>query len=133
MTNPNNEKKFKWYTILGLIIVTIGINIALQLQNISIGIIIMIIAVIWTISLLVYRKKHNLIGKDERLRRVSQMAGSSTFTIFFLGFLLIGTINIFYPLEKTLSAHALASIIGGIGMAMIFCFLLFYLYYKSKY
>ena len=133
MTNLIYEKKSKMFTILGLIIVTIGINIALQLKNISIAIITMVMAAIGVVVLLNYRKKHKIIEKDERAKRISQMAGNSTFVLFYFGFLLIGTINVFYPLEKTMSAHTLASIIGGIGLAMIFCFLIFYSYYKQKY
>ena len=133
MTNQGNEKKYKWYTLLGMIIAVIGINIAIQLSSVLIGIITIIAAIIWNAFLIMYRKKHGIVGKDERLKRISQMAGSNTFVIFLIGFLIIGLINVFYPLEKTISAHTLASILGGIGLAMIFCNAMFYIYYKRKY
>ena len=133
MTNQDNEKKYKWYTFLGMIIVVIGINIAIQLSSVLIGIITIIAAIIWNTFLIMYRKKHSIIGKDERIKRISQMAGSNTFVIFLFGFLIVGLLNVFYPLEKTISAHTLASILGGIGLAMIFCNAMFYIYYKRKY
>ncbi len=133
MTNQGNEKKYKWYTLLGMIIAVIGINIAIQLSSVLIGIITIIAAIIWNTFLIMYRKKHGIVGKDERLKRISQMAGSNTFVIFLFGFLIVGLINVFYPLEKTVSAHTLASILGGIGLAMIFCNAMFYIYYKRKY
>jgi len=82
---------------------------------------------------LIYRKKHDIIGKDERLKRISQMAAGTTFVIFVFGFLLVGLLNVFYPLENTISGHALASILSGIGLVMLFCNAVFYIYYKRKY
>ena len=137
MIKQDNEKKYKWYAILGVIIVAIGVNIGIQLKNNLIGITTMIIAIMLCIFLWIYRKKHDILGKDERQKRINQMAGNTTFLIFFLGLLLTGMIKVFYPLEKIISepisAQTLSLILSGIGLAMLFCFSVFYIYYKRKY
>ena len=137
MISQNNEKKYKWHVLLGAIIVAIGSVTAISLKNNLIWIITGIVAIIWTVFLLIYRKKHDVKGKDEREKKISQMAGNTTFVIFFFGLLLTGMIKLFYPVEKIISepisAHTLTLILSGIGMAMLYCFLIFYLYYKRKY
>ena len=140
MKSQNNQKKYKLYFILGIIIVAMGIFIATLLKSNSTWIITWIIAVVLCIFLLIYRKKHDvydIMDKDERQKNIRQMAGNSTFVIFFLGLLLTSTIKLFYPLEKIISepisAQTLSLILSGIGLAMLFCFAVFYIYYKNKY
>ncbi|MEL4304421.1 DUF2178 domain-containing protein [Methanococcoides cohabitans] len=127
------EKTYKRYILAGLIIISIGINLAIQQKNTTIAALTIIAAIVWMVLLVSYRKKHDLVGKDERLKRISQMASSTTFAIFVFGFLFIGLLNVFYPLEKTITAHGLASILSGIGLAMLFCNAVFYMYYKRRY
>ncbi|MBA7645884.1 hypothetical protein ES703_53643 [subsurface metagenome] len=130
-------KKYKLYLILGAVIIAIGSMTAILLKNNLIWILTGIIAIVLCIFLWIYRKKHDITDKDERQERISQMAGHTTFTIFFLGLLLTSMIKVFYPIEKIISepisADTLILILSGIGMAMLFCFAVFYLYYKSKY
>lgn len=137
MIAQNNEKKYKLYFILGAVIIAIGSVTAILLKNNLIWIITIIIAIMLCIFLWIYRKKHDVMDKDERQERISQMAGHTTFVIFFFGLLLTGSTKIFYPLEKIISepisAQTLSLILLGIGLAMLFCYAVFYLYYKRKY
>ena len=137
MISQNNEKKYKLYFILGAIIIAIGSVTAILLKNNLIWIVTGIIAIMLCIFLWIYRKKYDVMDKDERQERISQMAGHTTFIIFFFGLLLTSMIKLFYPLEKIISepinAQTLSLILSGIGMAMLFCFAVVYLYYKSKY
>ena len=137
---PNIEKGGKWMIKIIMPLAIILLDFALNLTSFLksdigyLGLIVVIItAIIWNTFLIMYRKKHSIIGKDERIKKISQMAGSNTFVIFLFGFLIVGLMNVFYPLERTISAHTLASILGGIGLAMIFCNAVFYIYYKRKY
>ncbi|MBA7660289.1 hypothetical protein ES703_68291 [subsurface metagenome] len=133
-------KKYRLYFILGAIIVAIGSVTAILLKNNLIWIVTGIIAIMLCIFLWIYRKKHDvcdIMNKDERQKNIRQMAGHTTFVIFFFGLLLIPAIKLFYPLEKIISepisAQTLSLILSGIGMAMLFCFAVVYIYYKSKY
>lgn len=85
------------------------------------------------VLLLSVHRRYKVISTDERIQHIKQKAGSATFGVFAIGFSLLFLINYYvYPFTNPLTSEDVGSMFGYISILMIYCNLVFYVYYKSK-
>jgi len=121
MVKKNDEKRYRFYLVLSMVIAVIGVLVAVVKANPIIGAMAVGVAIVIMTSV---RRKCKVITTDERIQKISDRAGCATFVFFTLGFMLLYMLNFVHPFVKPMSSDAVGSCLGFISILMLYCYLI---------